>query len=61
MNTEEKEFAREVYKRTFEAITGLPGWYIGLDRDMWIFSSGPVAPLTRDEAFKNVAKRRRKL
>lgn len=50
----EKEFAKEVYKRTFEATTGLPGWYIGVDG--WLFSPGPSAPMTRDEAFGKVCK-----
>lgn len=50
----EKKFAKEVYKRTFEATTGLPGWYIGIDE--WMFSPSPSAPMTRDEAFGNVCK-----
>lgn len=50
----EKEFAKEVYKRTFEATTGLPGWYIGVDG--WLFFPGPSAPMTRDEAFGEVCR-----
>lgn len=50
----EKEFAKEVYKRTFEATTGLPGWYIGVDE--WMFSPSPPAPMTRGEAFGKVCR-----
>lgn len=57
-NNNEKEFAKEVYKRTFEATTGFPGWYIGVDG--WIFSPGPSVPMTRDEAFKSICKRSRR-
>lgn len=50
----EKEFAKEVYKRTFEATTGFPGWYIGVNG--WLFSPALSAPMTRDEAFRKVCR-----
>ena len=58
MSDSEKEFARNVYQKVFEATTGLPSWYIGADE--WMFLPSKPSPLTRDEAFKNVYKRSRR-
>lgn len=54
----ENESVKEVYKRAFEAITGIPGWYIGADK--WMFIPEVSAPLTRDEAFKNIYERKKR-
>ena len=57
MNNSEKEFAREVYKRAFGAVVSLPGWYIEMEK--WLFMPESLEKLTRDEAFKGVCKRSR--
>lgn len=57
MTSNEKESAKEVYKRAFEVLKGISGWDIGIDK--WMFTSEVPAPLTRDEAFKNVCERSR--
>lgn len=54
----ENESAKEVYKSAFEAMTGIPGWYIGADK--WMFVPEIPAPLTRDEAFKNIYERKKR-
>ena len=58
MNSNEKEFAREVYKRAFEAVAGIPNWRIKAEK--WLFMPEPLEKLTRDEAFKGVCKRSRR-
>lgn len=58
MNSCEKEPAREVYKRAFGAMAGLPGWRIKAEE--WLFMPEPLEKLTRDEAFKGVCRRSRR-
>lgn len=58
MNSREKEFAREVYKRTFEATAGLPDWCIKAEE--WMFMPSSLEKMTRDEAFKGVCERSRR-
>lgn len=58
MKNREEGSAREVYKRAFDAVTGMSGWHIGLDK--WMYTPEIPAPLTRDEAFKNICKRSRR-
>lgn len=58
MNSNEKELAREVYKRAFEAATSLPSWHI--EAEKWLFMPEPLEKLTRDEAFKGVCRRSRR-
>ncbi len=57
MSSGEKELAKEVYNRVFEATSELIGWDIGIDG--WTFIPKDFSPLTRDEAFKNVCNVRR--
>lgn len=57
MSSGEKELAKEVYNRVFEATSELVGWDIGIDK--WTFMPRDFSPLTRDEAFKNVCNVRR--
>lgn len=58
MNSCEKEFTREVYKRAFEATAGLPSWCIKAEE--WLFMPEPLEKLTRNEAFKGVCERSRR-
>ena len=58
MISNEKEFAREVYKRAFGAVSGIPNWRIKAEE--WLFMPEPLEKLTRDEAFKGVCKRSRR-
>ena len=55
MTSNEKEFAREVFKRVFGAMEGVPGWRI--KEEEWLFIPEPLEKLTRDEAFKGICKR----
>lgn len=58
MTSNEKEFAREVYKRAFGAVPGIPNWCIKVEE--WLFMPEPLEKLTRDEAFKGICKRSRR-
>ena len=58
MSNNEKEFAREVYKRAFGAIANFPNWRIKTEE--WLFMPEPLEKLTRDEAFKGICKRGRR-
>ena len=58
MSNNEKEFAREVYKRVFGAIADIPNWRIMAEE--WLFMPKPLEKLTRDEAFKGIYKRSRR-
>ena len=58
MSNNEKEFAREVYKRAFGAVASIPGWRVNAEE--WLFMPEPLEKLTRDEAFKGICKRSRR-
>lgn len=58
MTSNEKEFAREVFKRVFGAMEGIPGWRVKAEE--WLFMPEPLEKLTRDEAFKGICKRGRR-
>lgn len=57
MTNNEKEFAREVYKRAFGTVADIPCWRIKAEE--WLFMPEPLEKLTRDEAFKGIFKRSR--
>ena len=58
MTSNENEFAREVYKRAFGAVAGIPNWRIKAEE--WLFMPEPLEKLTRDKAFKGICKRSRR-
>lgn len=59
MTNNDKEPAREVYKRAFGSVSaaGFPNWHITTEK--WMFIPA-FEKLTRDEAFKKIYKRKRR-